>query len=499
MHSTVVKKGIKNLKAGLFNQLITLVLGIVLPRLVLVTIGSEANGLLNSANQAVVYLALLEGGIGWSITQSLYGPVARKDTDEINGIMSASNIFYKNVGKLYLLGTIIVAFAYTALVQTSLTKTTVFIVVVLTALPQAINFWFQGKYRTLLSVDGRGSVLSNLNTVVYIGTSFSKIALLLSGFNVIALQVMYCCFSLAQMIFITYYVKKVYPWLNIKVKPLKEKIGQRKSVFIHQISGFIFSNTDMVLLSVFCNLKIVSVYAMYNMFASMINTLIGNVTGSVTFAMGQKYNTDREGYLKYHYLYETICMVLVFSLDFVLLLCILPFLKIYTKGITDINYIDGILPWLFIAIQMLQYGRVASQKVIEYAGAFKDTQWHSVIEMVVNILVSVTGVIKFGIYGVLLGTIVSLGIRCILMIYYSSRKILCISQKRVYVKWGINILIFAVLYFIMSQITVVLDSYIKIVIYAVVLLMVSVISFGGCALVYDKEFRGFIRSRLSRG
>lgn len=52
----------KNIIYGLLNQFITLAFGIILPKIVLVSIGSEANGLLNSVNQAIVYLALLEGG-----------------------------------------------------------------------------------------------------------------------------------------------------------------------------------------------------------------------------------------------------------------------------------------------------------------------------------------------------------------------------------------------------------------------------------------------------
>ena len=72
-----LQKSISNVKFGILNQFITIALGIILPRLVLVSLGSEANGLLNSINQAIVYLALLEGGIGLTITKALYGPVAQ--------------------------------------------------------------------------------------------------------------------------------------------------------------------------------------------------------------------------------------------------------------------------------------------------------------------------------------------------------------------------------------------------------------------------------------
>lgn len=482
------RKIINNMSSGILYQFITLALGILIPRLVLVTLGSEANGLLSSANQVVVYLALLEGGMGLSITQALYGPMAQNQYDDINGIMSASNIFYRNVGKWYFVGLMLVSVVYTFTVSTTLPKVTVFWVVILTGLPQVINFFFQGKYRTLITVNGKGYVLTNLNTVVYAGTSITKIVLLLSGFGVVAIQVMYFIISIIQMAFILWYVKKEFPWLNLQVKPMKERIGQRTAVVWHQISGFVFSNTDILMLTYFCDLKVVSIYSMYNMFFSMVESLVSNVTGSFVFVMGQTYNSDKKRYLQLHNSFETLNMMLVFSFYTVLYICILPFLELYLGGVTDINYIDHKLPILFALIKLIGSGRFASQKVIEYAGKFKETQAHAVIEMIINVVVSMVGVIYCGIYGVLLGTIVSMLVRGIFMIYYSSKHILQMSQTKVYVKWFINALFFGGLIWIASYINIKFDSYVSLVAYAVVTLFIALITYGMSTIIYDKTF-----------
>lgn len=484
---TIKNKIKKNIVSNLFYQALTLVLGIILPRLVLVSLGSEANGLLNSTNQVITYLALFEGGMGLSITQSLYGPVAKKEYDNINGIMSASNVFYKNVGTYYFVGLLIAGIVYALTVKSSYSAAVIFALVILSGLPQVINFFFQGKYRTLISVNGKGYVLTNLNTVVYVGTSLSKIALLLSGFGIIAIQAMYCFVSLIQMIFIVRYVKKAFPWLNIKVKPQNNKIGQRSSVFIHQISGFIFSNTDMILLTYFCDLKMVSVYAMYTMFFGMISSLVSNITSSLYFAMGQKFNSDRTGYLKVQNTFETMNMILVFSCFSVLCMCILPFLRLYTTGVNDIEYIYPALPYFFAIIQLLQSGRISSQKVIEYAGKFRHTQWHAAIEAIINIVVSILAVMQFGIYGVLTGTIVALVFRSIVMIHYACVKILHSSQGVVYTKWFINTMLFIITQIFLINIPIQLNSYITLIIYAGILMVIMLLIFGGAAFWYDKE------------
>ena len=73
MNSLKAKKGLGNIVTGLFNQLVTIALGILIPRLILTSLGSEANGLLSSVNQVLAYLALLEAGIGTASMQALYG------------------------------------------------------------------------------------------------------------------------------------------------------------------------------------------------------------------------------------------------------------------------------------------------------------------------------------------------------------------------------------------------------------------------------------------
>ncbi len=489
----------KNIVTGIEYQVLTLLLGFLIPRLVLVSLGSEANGLLNSTNQVIVYLALFEGGMGLSITQSLYGPVARKEYDNINGIMSAANIFYRNVGICYFVGLLVIGAVYAATIQSSFSPAVIYAVVMLTGIPQVINFWFQGKYRTLITVDGKGYVLTKLNMAVYVGTSVSKIVLLLSGFGIIALQMMYFIVSLIQMVFIIWYVKREFPWLNIHAAPMKEKIGQRSSVFLHQISGFIFSNTDMIILTYFCNLKTVSVYAMYTMFYSVISSLVSTVTSSIVFAMGQKFNSDRNEFLKLQNIFETLNFILVFSCNSVLYLCILPFLKLYTAGITDINYVDPVLPLLFTIIQLLQAGRFSSQKVIEYAGEFRKTQWHSAVEAVINIVVSVVAVISLGIYGVLIGTIAALLFRSIAMIHYSCKKILRIDSQNIYRKWTINIALFAAVLLGASKIRIPLFSYVHVIAYAALLMVLMLVVFGGAAYIYDRETCNFIMQKIRRG
>ena len=149
------KNGIKNITWGILAQIITIGLGIFIPRLVLVNLGSEANGLLNSVSSILAYMALLEAGIGTATLQSLYKPLGNSDRESVNRIMSATHHFYRRTGFVYLLIVIALSIGYTAIIDANLSKISIFLVVLLSGLSGVLSYFFQGKYRILLSAEGK--------------------------------------------------------------------------------------------------------------------------------------------------------------------------------------------------------------------------------------------------------------------------------------------------------------------------------------------------------
>lgn len=481
-------KGFKNIAANIAAQLVTLLLGIIIPRLMLVNLGSEANGLFTSIGNVLVYVALLEAGVGAAATQALYGPIARNDQTKVGEIVAAVDHFYKRTGKWYFAVILLLTFVFPFTFESTLPKWQVMAVMFLSGIPGVIKYYYQGKYVILLRAEGRSYVLTNLSIVVNIATSAAKIALLLLGCNIVELQAMYLLFNVVQVFFILFYVKKHYPWLSKKVEPDYSAISQSKNALVHQVSSLVFFNTDVLLLTYFCGLKMVSVYSMYTMLFGIISTVITNFAGA-NFILGQTFNTDRERALKLLDVYEIFNMVLTFSLFCIANIFILPFMTLYTSGVTDINYIDKYLPYLIVATTLLSNGRNSSSQIIEYAGHFKQTQWRAVLESVINIVVSLVCVFKFGIYGVLFGTIAALLYRTNDMIIYANRKILHRSPWRTYRRWLVNLALFIALTLLSKVVfaNIALDTYPRIILWAAVTCIVVIPLFFAVASLFDKE------------
>ena len=492
------RKSLYNVLTRVLGQVVTLAMGIVIPRLVLVNLGSESNGLLSSITQALGYASLLEAGVGLASLQALYKPVAEKDQSSVNAIMSATNLYYKRTGRIYFLVVVLLSGFYPFVIKTTISKAIVALVVFISGLPGVINYYFQGKYNILLQAEGKNYVTTNLTTVVSIVVSLGKIVLLSLGFGIIAVQTLYLILSLAQMIYITHYIKKNYPSIDLSVPPAYSKLSQRTSVLAHQISGMVFNNTDAITLSVFCGLSLVSVYSMYAMLFGMIGTLLSNLAGSVTFVLGQELNTNKQHYQELQDGFEFVYIILSFSFVFVAYCFVLPFLKLYTAGIHDVNYIDSILPALFAAVALLENSRLSSAKAIHIAGHFKQTQWHAWCEVAINIIVSVVGALLLGIYGVLIGTIAALLFRANAMIVYANKKILGRSPWRTYRRWVVNLGLFVALTLVTRPLLVrlTLDSYPKIILWAAVASLVVIPLFFAAAALFDRETYRYAKGML---
>lgn len=485
------KQSLYNLIFGLISQLIIIAFGIIISRLFLVKFGSEVNGLLSSISQVFVYMTLLEAGVGAASIQALYKPISKNEKDNINSILSATSRYYNKTGVYYFFIIIIISIVYPFVINSNLSKITVMIIILLSGMGGVINYFFLGKYSLLLSADGKGYINISVATIISILNNSAKITLLLLGYNIVVIQVSYLITTILQSIIIQFYIRKRYKWIDLSVKPNFDAISQKNSVLVHQIAYLIFANTDVLILTIFCNLKVVSVYVMYNLVFNMIDSVIGTVNGSIIFALGQSYHESKEKFRKFYDSYELYYMCIVFSLFVVAYILILPFMRLYTAGITDISYIDFLLPVLFVSYKILSCARIPGVNAINIAGHFKKTQNRAIAESVINIIFSLLFVNLFGIYGVLMGTIAALLYRSVDIIIYANKRILDRSSWITFKRWLIDATIFLIIVLIANIIKINPASYIDIFITGAILTIIIMPAYFIVGSLFDKDVYKF--------
>ena len=432
-----------NLLSGILYQVVLIVLSFLLPRLYLENFGSEVNGVLSTIKQIFAYMVLLESGVGLATTQALYKPVAEKNHNKVSSVISATHNYYVKIGCVYAIIVLLIAFAYEYIVPTDIASGVIFGIVILTALPNLFSYFVQAKYRILLEVDGRKYVITNSETILQLVSNVAKILVILLTNNLLLMQLSYCILSLLQLVYVYVHAKRRYKWLSVDSSPDYEAVSQRKSVLVHQVSGMVFNNTDVLLLSFLCDFKVVSVYTIYNIFFSQVQTFITSIISGFSFALGQMFHTDRDKFVKVYNVYETLYIMSTFVVYTLMAVFLLPLIQIYTKGINDANYTNALLVLLFVVMNLLSNGKLPSNHVLEYSGKFQETRSHAVWEMIINIVVSIVSIVKWGICGAIVGTIVALIYRGTMMIYYSNKKVLSRGIFHTYKLWIVNGAVFA--------------------------------------------------------
>ncbi len=415
-----------NLISSFVYQFVLISLSFLLPRLYLENFGSEVNGVLSTIKQIFTYMCLLEAGVGLATTQALYKRIGEKDYSSASSVLSATNAYYIKTGIIYLVLVLIIAAVYGYVIPTSINSNVLFFIVILNAIPALFSYFVQAKYRILMEVDGRKYVINNSETILQLASNAGKILVLLLTDSLILIQLVYCIIALVQLVFLYFYARRRYKWLDLKAKPDYDAISQKNSVLVHQLSGMVFNNTDVLLISVLCDFKAVSVYAIYNIFFSQVQNFITSVVSSFTFALGQMFHTDRERFDKLFNVYETFYIMVSFIIYTLMAVFLLPLIQIYTSGIKDAQYTNVFLVLLFVIMNLVANGKIPANSIIEYSGGFEKTRSYAIWEMVINITVSVIAIIYMGICGAILGTIAALVYRGIMTIRYSNKKV----QKR---------------------------------------------------------------------
>ena len=473
---------------NLLLQLITALCGFILPPLIVQFFGSSVNGMVASINQFIAYLNLVEAGVGGATIAALYKPLAEGNVKSRNQILSAAHKFYNRSGVFFALLIVALSFLYPLLVATQVSKTDASLLVLILGMTGVGEFFLIGKYRVLLTADRRLAVFSLIQTFAIILNTLCGVVLIKAGFGILAVKLASSLVFLARYFPLMIYAKRKYKDLDFKDEPDTEAISQSRNVMVHQIGGLVVFNSPIVILTIFCTLKDVSIYSVYTMVFVALKLLISSFSnGFEAFLGAELFKKDITSTQRNFAKYEIFFFMLIFwAYSLAAVLCI-PFMQIYTKNMTDAQYIQPTLAFLFVLVGLFDNLRKPGDKLIAAAGHFKQTQWRSLTEVGINLTASITFTVLFGLKGVLLGAICSFAYRTFDIIHYSSKHII----KTPFIKSLTKILLYvpfaALLIFVTLRLDVQVHSFSQWVLYALALGIVYGLCLGAVALLQAKR------------
>lgn len=418
------KKVMLNVGCTMLCQLVTFISGLIVPRLILSTFGSEANGLVSSITQFLNYIALVEGGIGSVVLTALYGPLAKKDDRKISNVLKAAENFFRQIASIFVFYTIALACVYPIVIKSSFSWLYVASLTVILSFTLFIQYFFSITYKLLLQADQKMYIVQLWQSLI---TLLNIIAVVVSIKLFPELHFVKLCSVLLfaiQPVAYSNYVKKHYK-LYKDVEPDKNSLAQRWACFGQNFAYFIHSNTDVVVLTLFSDLKTVSVYSVYLLVVKNLQNLFKSFSNAFNPMIGKAIAVnDYKQASKYMETYEFVVSN-VATIIFGCCIYLLPsFVLIYTHGVTDTNYYRVIFSTIIIFAEYIYCIRDPYVSVVYAAGKFKETSNSAYIEAIINIVLSVILVFKFGLEGIAVGTFIGMLYRMIYLVWFINKDIM---------------------------------------------------------------------------
>ena len=421
-----MNKAIKNILASILPQLVNIITNLVLPGLIIIRFGSEMNGLVSTTKTIISYISLVGAGIAAAVTQALYEPVAKKDNERIKGMLNAAGKMFNKYGLLFCLITIAVAFLYPIFIRAEIDYKIMVVLLIVMSLSGASEFFAIGRCRALLYANQQVYACMLIQAAsLFIGFILAIIMLNL-GMGILIVEFAISFVYVVRGVFLNAYVKKRYPELSNykKTPPINDAINKRNDAMIHQLSGVIVAGSQAAVLSILVDLQAASVFAVYNIVFSGLQSICSNLSTAVTPFLGRVLASgDEKGLNRLYDLIEYAFFALVTFVYSVTAITILSFVSIYTEG-ADITYYYPLFAALFVLSSAFYILKLPSLSLINIAGHFKETKRYAIIETVLCVVISIVLTLSIGKEGVLIGTGLAMTWRCIVSIIYADKVIL---------------------------------------------------------------------------
>lgn len=424
VHEDRERKAKLNIVVTLVCQFGTIICAFLVPQWMLTAFGSEVYGATTSISQFLAYITLLEGGIGGVARAALYKPLADNDTHVISCIVNEIQKFFRVVAGIFFVYVIILAASYKQISHfTQFSWGATFCLVVAISLSTFAEYFIGITYSVLIQAAQRTYVINFIKLITTMLNTILVFVLIRMHCDIIQLKLVSSVVFILRPILINLYARRLFE-IEKNVTSSKKYLTQKWTGLGQHIAFFLYSNTDVAVLTLCGKLKLVAVYSIYNMVNSNLQNIISSFSTGMEAVFGDMIARSEikelnDSFTKYETMISFIATV-AFSTAYVL---IVPFVRIYTSGINDANYIDSTFAFFIILSSLVYCIRQPYHATVMAAGHFKQTKMAAYSEALVNILLSVLLVRPFGLTGIAFGTLTATSIRLIFYVVYLSKNI----------------------------------------------------------------------------
>lgn len=410
MKSERKKSSFKNMITAVSSNVLTIIVGLVAQAVFIKILGSEYLGLNGLFSNVISMLGIVELGMGSAIIYNMYKPIAENDHEKIKSLMQFYKKSYRIITLIIsIIGIMIIPFIkYIVDIESITVDINVYLVYILFLLETICSYILSYK-RSMLYADQKEYITNIIHMGYTILVNTMQLTFLYFTHDYYLYLIIKVMMRLVENIVISSYVNRRYSYLldnnvtKLDSKTEKDIFQKIRALFFHKIGTFIVSGTDNIIISKYLGLVTVGLYSNYYMIINAVQTVINHIIQATRASVGNLLVTESK--TKQFDIFNKIRFV-NFWISCFSSICIFVIMDSFITIWIGYKFV---LPTKVLLVLVINFFIVSSRSTYgafkEAAGIFYEDRFVPIIESLLNIVLSIIFVKKFGLMGVFMGTI----------------------------------------------------------------------------------------------
>lgn len=404
------KNATRNMLFGWLQSVYSMIWPFVIRTAMIRYIGVEYLGLNSLFSSVLSVLNLAELGVGSAMVYSMYKPIAEDDTVTICALMKLYRKYYRIIGLVIGgMGLVLLPFIPELIKGDVPAGISIHILYLLNLGATVLTYWLYGYKNCLLSAHQRNDVTSKMLMVMNTVKYGLQIVVLCVFKNYYMFLIIALFTQILSNILTATVVTKMYP----NYKPIGrledhevKKINQRvRDLFTAKIGAIIVNSSDSVVISAFLGLSILAIYQNYYFILTSVQSVVAIAIGGCTAGIGNSLIVESKEKNLNDLKKLTFIIAWIAGVGACCFLCLYqPFMRLWVGEDLMLNF--GVVVCLAGYFFIMEINRLLNTYK-DAAGLWRRDRYRPLITALSNLTMNLIFVQFWGIYGVLLSTIIS--------------------------------------------------------------------------------------------
>lgn len=413
MEDSRIKNTTRNMIAGVVYRVINLLFPFIINTIIIRTLGVEYLGLNTLFASILQVLGLTELGFGSAMVFSMYEPVAKNDTEKVSALLALYRKVYLIIGGIILIGGLICIPILPKIIKGDIPDGLNIYILFIFSLTNTVISYFLFAYRSsLFMANQRKDIVEKIKTVIEITMNLSKIVILVITRDYYLFCLMQPLYTVVNSILTFFISKKMYPGYRCFGKVSKE---EKKSIFsrvfglsINKLCNVISTSFDSIIISSFLGLTVLGQYNNYFVIVNAVMFFMYIITDSAGSSIGnsmvcETLEKNYEDFSVFQFGFN-----LISGWASICVLCLIqPFIRLWLGE--DLMFGEDIAI-IFSVYMFLVLSNAVFMTYREAGGIFAHDKIRPFVEAGTNLILNIVLVQFIGVAGVMISTIITMGI-----------------------------------------------------------------------------------------